>query len=236
MGYWYTGLRNHGDTVVNKQRFAKENAQMKKTLALTMTGLMMVALAGCGASSSEAKTYTVSYNSNFNAAEMPDYQFMKANNAFIMYDARIYDDITLELSGDTYTLTAESYTSDGENRFEKGDGNDIAMSVKTVASGSYTDNGDGTVTIDTPTAVDYSIMSESLSNMMTAAMSFNEDGSDGEWTLEDTPALADMVPSTVFTLDDESGAIVSYCRAEGETGTVTAPAGAAAATGETAEG
>ena len=109
---------------------------MKNTLALTMTGLMLVAVAGCGASSSEAKTYTVSYNSNFNAAEMPDYQFMKANNAFIMYDARIYDDITLELSGDTYTLTAESYTSDGENRFEKGDGNDIAMSVKTVASGS----------------------------------------------------------------------------------------------------
>lgn len=70
---------------------------------------------------------------------------------------------------------------------------------------------------------------------MTASLSFNEDGSDGEWMLEDTPALADMVPPTIFTLDEESGAIVSYCRAEGETGTVTAPAGAAAATGETAE-
>lgn len=209
---------------------------MKKTLALTMTGLMLVALAGCGAGSSEAKTYTVSYNSNFNAAEMPDYQFMKTNNAFIMYDARIYDDITLELSGDTYTLTAESYTADGEKRFEKGDGNDIAMSVKTVASGSYTDNGNGTVTIGTPTAVDYSIMSESLSNMMTAKMSFHDDGSDGEWTLEDTPALADMVPPTIFTLDEENGAIVSYCRVDGETGTVIAPAGAEAATSETAEG
>lgn len=209
---------------------------MKKTLALTMTGLMLVSLAGCGAGSSEAKTYTVSYNSNFNAAEMPDYQFMKQNNASIMYDARIYDDITLELSGDTYTLTAESYTSDGESRYQKGDGNDIAMSIKTVASGSYTDNGDGTVTIDTPTAVDYSIMSESLSNMLTAAMSYNDDGSDGEWTLEDTPELADMVPPTIFTLDEENGAIVSYCRADGETGTVIAPAGAEAATGETAAG
>lgn len=209
---------------------------MKKMLALTMTGLMLVSLAGCGAGSTETKTYTVSYNSNFNAAEMPDYQFMKANNAFIMYDARIYDDITLELSGDAYTLTAESYTSDGENRYQKGDGNEIAMSIKTVASGSYTDNGDGTVTIDTPTAVDYSIQSESLSNMMSAAMSFNDDGSDGEWTLEDTPALADMVPPTIFTLDEQTGAILSYCRAEGETGTVTAPAGTDAATGETAAG
>ena len=209
---------------------------MKKMLALTMTGLMLVSLAGCGAGSTETKTYTVSYNSNFNAAEMPDYQFMKANNAFIMYDARIYDDITLELSGDAYTLTAESYTSDGENRYQKGDGNEIAMSIKTVASGSYTDNGDGTVTIDTPTAVDYSIQSESLSNMMSAAMSFNDDGSDGEWTLEDTPALADMVPPTIFTLDEETGAILSYCRMEGETGTVTAPAGTDAATGETAAG
>lgn len=209
---------------------------MKKMLALTMTGLMLVSLAGCGAGSTETKTYTVSYNSNFNAAEMPDYQFMKANNAFIMYDARIYDDITLELSGDAYTLTAESYTSDGENRYQKGDGNEIAMSIKTVASGSYTDNGDGTVTIDTPTAVDYSIQSESLSNMMSAAMSFNDDGSDGEWTLEDTPALADMVPPTIFTLDEETGTILSYCRVEGETGTVTAPAGTDAATGETAAG
>ena len=209
---------------------------MKKMLALTMTGLMLVSLAGCGAGSTETKTYTVSYNSNFNAAEMPDYQFMKANNAFIMYDARIYDDITLELSGDAYTLTAESYTSDGENRYQKGDGNEIAMSIKTVASGSYTDNGDGTVTIDTPTAVDYSIQSESLSNMMSAAMSFNDDGSDGEWTLEDTPALADMVPPTIFTLDEETGAILSYCRVEGETSTVTAPAGTDAATGETAAG
>lgn len=209
---------------------------MKKMLALTMTGLMLVSLAGCGAGSAKTKTYTVSYNSNFNAAEMPDYQFMKANNAFIMYDARIYDDITLELSGDAYTLTAESYTSDGENRYQKGDGNEIAMSIKTVASGSYTDNGDGTVTIDTPTAVDYSIQSESLSNMMSAAMSFNDDGSDGEWTLEDTPALADMVPPTIFTLDEETSAILSYCRAEGETGTVTAPAGTDAATGETAAG
>ena len=204
---------------------------MKKILALAMAGMMLATMVACGGKS-ESKTYTVSYNSNFNAAEMPDYQFMKGNNAFIMYDARIYDDITLELSGDTYTLTAESYTSDGENRFKEGDGNDIAMSVKTVASGSYTDNGDGTVTIDTPTAVDYSILSESLSNMMTAAMSYNEDGSDGSWTLSDTPELADMVPPTIFTLDDETGAIVSYCRVEGETGTVTAPAEAAAASAQ----
>lgn len=198
---------------------------MKKILALAMAGMMLATMVACGGKS-DSKTYTVSYNSNFNAAEMPDYQFMKSNNAFIMYDARIYDDITLELSGDTYTLTAESYTSDGENRYKEGDGNDIAMSVKTVASGSYTDNGDGTVTIDTPTSVDYSILSEPLSNMMTAAMSYNEDGSDGSWTLSDTPELADMVPPTIFTLDEENGAIVSYCRVEGETGTVTAPAGA----------
>lgn len=207
---------------------------MKKTLALTMAGMMLVSLAGCGSGSSGAKTYTISYNSNFNAAEMPDYQFMRENNVFIMYDARIYDDITLELNGDTYTLTAESYTSDGENRYEKGDGNDIAMSVKTVASGSYTDNGDGTVTIDTPTDVDYSVMSESLSSQMTASMSYNDDGSDGEWTLKDTPELADMIPPTIFTLDDENSAIVSYRRVDGETGTVTAPAGSAAATEETA--
>lgn len=203
--------------------------------ACTLAGAFAFSLAGCGASSDKAaKTYTVSYNLNTNIEQCPDYQFLKSNYSILQYDSRTAIDITLTLNGDgTYKLFSDCYASEGGERCEIGDGSGIGSVITTDAAGAYTDDGDGTVKIDVPTALTYTVKTDTYSaqTVSVADLSMNGDDSDGVWTLEDTPAVAELVPATIFTLSDD-GKIVTYARAEGETGTLMRPATAEKASAE----
>ena len=157
-----------------------------------------------------AGTYTTYYN-QINATEMPDYQFVKSNNFFVAFDARVNCDITLELYDDnTYVLTADHYVIENGERTPIPSETGCGMTVKTVAKGTYTQSEDGTqITISSATSATYTVECDEYSAQMVAmGFSFNEGTTpaelDGEWTEATEPEVLDMIPATIFTVNGDS--------------------------------
>ncbi|WP_455502727.1 hypothetical protein [Blautia sp.] len=192
---------------------------MKKSVAAVLTaGIMAVGVISSGltvfAEEAEEKTYTVSYNLNDgNNEDMPEYQFLTANmKGFVAYDSRTYVQIDLTLDGkDGYKLVSDFYVVENGKKAEIGDDTGIGIVLTTTAEGTYTDNGDDTVTIDTPEHVQHDMFTDTYSVQMKEAADLNVNGEteDGSYDSDDVPELLSLVPETVFTLNDE-GEIVTY--------------------------
>ncbi len=160
-------------------------------------------------------TFTASYNlGNGNLELLPDYQFLSANMAGLAgVEGRIYIDITLDLKADsTYALTSDFYVFEAGKRAEVGDPSGIGLVYMTKAEGSFTDNGDGTVTTAVPDHVSFEVETDTYSAQMKQQMMIDLGGSDadGVYDSADYPELFDYVPETLWELAD--GAIVKFSK------------------------
>ena len=192
---------------------------MKKSIAAVLTaGIMAVGVISSGltvfAEEAEEKTYTVTYNLNDgNTENMPGFQFLSGNmRGITSYDSRMYVEIDLTLDGkDGYKLVSDCYVIENGKKAEVGDDTGIGVTLTTTAEGTYTDNGDDTVTIDTPEHVHHDMFTDTYSVQMKESAGMNVLGNeeDGSYDSDDLPELTSMVPETVFTLNDK-GEIVTY--------------------------
>lgn len=162
-------------------------------------------------------TFTVSYNQgNGNSEEMPDYQFLCSDlSGMVKADSRMYIDITLTLDGTNYTLAVDSYVVESGKRAEIGDDTGLGLILTTNATGTYTENADGTITTAPATHAVFEMETDTYSAQMKEAAGMNVNGSteDGVYDSNDEPAVLEFVPETIWTLSD--GAIVSYKNANG---------------------
>ena len=90
-------------------------------------------------------------------------------------------------------------------RAEVGDDTGIGFTMTTTAEGTYTDNGDDTITIDTPEHVHHDMFTDTYSIQMKEAANMNVLGNteDGSYDSDDLPEMTSMVPETVFTVNDK---------------------------------
>lgn len=213
---------------------------MKKTAAMIVLAAgVMTAGAAVQAEMPEG-TYSITYNLNEgNTEDMPEYQFLSgAMRGMVNNDSRIYVQIDLTLDGeDAYELTADCYVVEGGKTAEVGDETGIGLKMTTTAEGTYVDNGDDTVTINTPEHVHHDMATDTYSILMKDACGMNVLGNteDGEYDSDDLPEMVTMVPETIFTLDEEGG-IVTYAylhpeEYETEAETEAAAEGASSETG-----
>ncbi len=170
--------------------------------------------------SSGGGTYTVSFNQAAgNAETVPDYQFLCGNfGGILRADSRMYVDVTLTLDGSgNYTLFSDGYVIEAGKRAEIGDDTGLGMVLTMNAEGTYVTNEDGTVTTSVPTHAVLEMATDTYSAQMkeSVGMAVGEHTEDGVYDSADEPAVLDLVPETVWTL--ESGSIVTWGRA-GETG------------------
>ena len=169
-------------------------------------------------------TYTISYNqNNGNAEDMPTTQFLCSDlSGMVKADSRFFIDLTLELADGAYTLTSDAYVVEGGKRAEIGDDTGLGLILTTVATGTYTDNGDGTITTSAAEHAVFTMQTDTYSQQMKGAAQMNVGGNDadGVYDSNDEPAVLDFVPETVWTLD--GSAIVTY-EAEGEEEEPTEP-------------
>ena len=192
---------------------------MKKSVAAVLTaGVMAIGVISSGltvfAEEAEEKTYTVTYNLNDgNTENMPEFQFLSGNmKGITSYDSRMYVEIDLTLDGkDGYKLVSDCYVIENGKKAEVGDDTGIGVTLTTTAEGTYTDNGDDTVTIDTPEHVHHDMFTDTYSVQMKESAEMNVLGNeeDGSYDSDDLPELTSMVPETVFTLNDKNE-IVTY--------------------------
>lgn len=192
---------------------------MKKSVAAVLTaGVMTVGVISSGltvfAEEAEEKTYTVSYNQNEGNVEgMPGFQFLSADmSGLTSYDSRIYVEVDLTLDGkDGYKLVSDCYVVENGKRAEVGDDTGIGITMTTTAEGTYTDNGDNTITIDTPEHVHHDMFTDTYSVQMKESVGMNVlgDNEDGSYDSDDLPEMVSMVPETVFTVNDK-GEIETY--------------------------
>ncbi len=185
-------------------------------IALSVVSVGAASIAACAPKDEEAKvvaTYSTYYNQN-NAADMPNYQFVKSSNFFIAYDARVNYDLKLELyDDDTYVLTADHYVVENGTRTPIPSGTGCGMTIKTVAKGTYTKDNN-TVTTSAATSATYTVECDEYSAQMVAmGFSFNQGTLpaelNGEWT-ETTEGVLDMIPATTFTVSGDK--ITTYSR------------------------
>ena len=192
---------------------------MKKSIAAVLTaGIMAVGVICSGltvfAEDAEEKTYTVTYNLNDgNTEDMPGFQFLSADmKGLTSYDSRMYVEVDLTLDGkDGYKLVSDCYVVENGKKAEVGDDTGIGVTMTTTAEGKYTDNGNDTVTIETPEHVHHDMYTDTYSVQMKEAAGMNVVGEteDGSYDSDDLPEMTSMVPETVFTLNDK-GEIVTY--------------------------
>ena len=192
---------------------------MKKSVAAVLTaGVMAIGVISNGltvfAEDVEEKTYTITYNLNDgNTENMPKFQFLSGNmKGLTSYDSRMYVEIDLTLDGkDGYKLVSDCYVVENGKKAEIGDDTGIGVTLTTTADGKYIDNGDDTVTIDTPKHVHHDMFTDTFSIQMKKSAGMNVLGNeeDGSYDSDDLPELTSMVPETVFTLNDKDE-IVTY--------------------------
>jgi hypothetical protein len=172
-----------------------------------------------GSGSNSASVYTVSYSQesgNVEEGVMPDYQFLCSDfSGFVRADARFYVEVELDLDGDTYTIKTDAYVMESGKRAEIGDDTGLGLILTMEATGTYTDNGDGTVTTAAPDHAVFEMETDTYSAQMKEAAGMNVNGAtdDGVYDSNDEPAVLDMVPATIWTLGD--GTIETYCKADG---------------------
>lgn len=164
--------------------------------------------------SAVAGAYAITYNmNNDNLEDMPTFTFVNGSfNGLLAYDARCNQTITLTLGSDgTYELTSDAYCEEAGERCTIGDGTGVGFVMIATYTGTFTDNGDGTVTIDEPTYGTYELEYDTYSIQMAAVAYFSlaDDPEEyGTWTSDDMPQMLELVPVTTFTLDGD--AIVTY--------------------------
>ena len=205
-----------GESLKNKEKM--EDFQMKKATAILTAGIMAMGVITSGvtvfAEETEEKTYSVTYNmNNGNAEDMPEFQFLSGNmKGMVSNESRLYVEIDLTLDGkDAYKLTSDCYVLENGKKAEIGDDTGIGLTLTTTAEGTYTDNGDDTVTISTPEHVHHDMLTDTYSVQMKQSVGMNVLGNeeDGSYDSDDLPELTSMVPETIFTLNDK-GEIVTY--------------------------
>lgn len=162
----------------------------------------------------EAQTFTTTFNLNSgNAENLPEYQFLSGNmKGMLNYDSRIYLDVTLELDGaGSYALESNCYIIEGGKLAEVGDETGIGQTFLTTATGSYEDNGDGTVTIAVPDHATHELKTDTYSSQMKDAVGVKVAGSseDGAWDSDEEASILELVPETIFTLSQD-GSIVTW--------------------------
>ena len=144
---------------------------------------------------------------------MPGFQFLSADmKGLTSYDSRLYVQIDLTLDGkDGYKLVSDCYCVENGKKAEVGDDTGIGVTMTTTAEGTYTDNGDDTITIDTPEHVHHDMFTDTYSIQMKEAAGMNVLGNteDGSYDSDDLPEMTSMVPETVFTVNDKDE-IVTY--------------------------
>lgn len=228
---------------------------MKKMTALLLTGFMTLSLAACGGtagdktkegketktkvSDEKTETYKITYNMNDgNTTDMPGYQFLGADfSGIINVDSRLYIEETLKLDGSgKYELISDCYVVETGERQEVGAVTGIGQTWIMTAKGTYTDNGDGTITTSDAASADLEVKTDTYSSQMKDAVAFAVAGSseDGKWSSSDTPEILEFVPETVFTVAD--GEIISYVNpnASAEAGQEDGAEGTGAAAGDAA--
>ena len=188
-------------------------------------------------------SYTVSFNQEFENTEgMPDYQFLCSDlSGMVAADSRFYIDVALDLDGNgKYKLSTDSYVIEAGKRAEIGDDTGLGMILTTNAEGPYTENEDGTITTSVPTHAVFEMETDTYSSQMKGAAQMNVNGNDadGVYDSDEEPAVLDFVPETIWTLDDDADAIISWMNpnAEEEDAKEAADADEVAADAEEAEG
>ena len=194
---------------------------MKKTIAVFLVAVMAISLSACGKTNSVAtdekmkvaENYKVTYNLNEgNTENLPNYQFLGADfSKLLNYDSRLYIDLTLNLDGESrYELIAESYVIERGERQEPGGETGIGQTWIATGTGTYTDNGDGTILTNNANKVTLKVKTDVYSSQLKESIGFSVNGSseDGEWNSDDTPELLTFMPGSLFTVAD--GKILSY--------------------------
>lgn len=186
--------------------------------------VLLVVLLGSGKSGASAgsgtdaaavsKSYTISYNQeNNNLEDMPDSQFLCSDfSALVKVDSRFYVDLKLTLDGNgNYSLFSDAYVIESGKRAEVGDSTGLGLVLTTNAEGTYTDNGDGTVTTAPATHAVFEMKTDTYSAQMKESANMNVDGNtdDGVYDSKDAPAVLDFVPEATWTLNDD-GMIQTY--------------------------
>ena len=184
--------------------------------SLNMGGLLGRSSAAPAAAGGDAGTtggvYKISFNQgNGNVDDMPDFQFLCSNLAgMVRADSRFYIDVVLELNNGAYKLSTDSYVVEGGKRAVIGDDTGLGLVLTTVAEGSYSDNGDGTVTINKADHAVFEMQTDTYSSQMKGAAQMNVNGNDadGVYDSNDEPAVLNFVPATTFVLSGSD--IVTY--------------------------
>ena len=167
-------------------------------------------------------TYNVSLNQqngNVEADELPDYQFLSNDmGGMLRAESRLYVDITLTLDGEgKYDLFSDCYVIESGKRAVVGDDTGLGLVFTTKAEGTYTENSDGTYTIAAPAHAVAEIKTDTYSSQMKGFMSFGDHDEDGVFDSDQVPEVLDFVPETIFTLDKDTKAIVSWLNPAEET-------------------
>lgn len=208
--------------------------------ATALTGVLKTGSSAAGAGGTaggSAGTYAVALNQeNGNVGEdvCPDYQFLSTDLAMLCrMDSRFYIDVTLKTDGaDGYTITSDAYVIEAGKRAEIGDPSGLGIVCITTGEGTYTDNGDGTITTSPATHGTFKIESDTYSAQMKDLMAIDMNGSnaDGEYDSADYPVILDYFPETIWTVSGSE--ITTYAKAEdaaeGATGATASAAEAAA--------
>ena len=160
-------------------------------------------------------TYTISLNQqngNTDADVLPNYQFLSNDmSGLLQNESRLYVDISLTLDGEgSYDLFSDCYVIESGKRAVVGDDTGLGLVYTTKAEGSYTENSDGTYTINTPAHAAAEIKTDTYSSQMKSFLTFGDHDEDGVFDSADVPEVLDFVPETIFTLDKDTKAILSW--------------------------
>ena len=162
-------------------------------------------------------SFTTSFNlNNGNLDNLPNYQFFPGDLSGMMAnEARLFVDVTLTLDGSgNYTLLSDAYTFESGVRTEIGDDTGLGMILTMNASGTYTENGDGTYTTAVPAQATFEMQWDTYSAQLRDALGMNVNGQ-GEGTFDSAsePSILDFVPETIWTVSGSE--IVTWANVNG---------------------
>ncbi len=190
---------------------------------ISLTGISMPGKAAGGGAvgSTTGGEYKVTFSQeNGNTEGMPDYQFLSADlGMLVKMDSRFNIDVLLTLDGKgKYTIVSDAYVIDSGKRVEIGDASGLGLVCRTTSEGTYTDNGNGSVTTSPAEHVKFELHTDSYSAQMKDLMNIDLNGSneDGDYDSADFPVLLDYVPETTWTLSD--GSIETWAKGAGGAG------------------
>lgn len=165
----------------------------KRVTALCLVVVLVMGLAACGGSGKglEDATYGTIYDSNTDAAvleAMPENQFLLDDARKGIADGKTFEiTLLLESNGD-YTLIMHLY-----NPAQTDTNASDYLEIRVGLIGTYSKDGD-TVTLQAAEMGDASFYAGADYAEAYKSFSFAEDGSNGDFYFDETPAMADLVP------------------------------------------